>query len=622
MKKNILVLIPIALIVFIGVLLTYVLDSPPKRQEGLEPDPNKDFAWSDKTDFLLKFKGERVVYEFERRNPKDNPSMRVVYDPSNWLLTLAPQSDETARFAINEGPIETLTGTIGHDGLFRVDSYKGIQGEPREFWQTLFNILFFLPRNKKEIAEPGLREFEFPAAADHLITGKVRFCSAGQVVLNNETTEAIEVYIDLEVLTKAKRDKLTEFMAEGILYYLPRQKLLVAGEWEWATGFIDQIYILGGNWNYVLFYTNGFKPKDKVKDYATLSSNMRWGWIRDTNSAEWQINAFEMGARNKLFNMEESEEIFRSSILVDQDGDGAGEYGFLRELAKTASKLRSAGGYREWPVKVPDLKLLTSYGDVNERGYSTVDGYRFKLFLNSSKGLVSDDSQVQGNAADADFQEKPESFCIYAWPEEFGKTGRKGFFTNGGGKVWSTAKPPFNPSMEIPAPKSTALPGESEWQPEVKGKMFETKYQFVTYAGTPVESKAQEHLAKIAGYMNQLNFKHQDKMLGDDEYRRAVKLIRAFMKAKSDSVMTGEEARSLAMDLGSVYSSVLLRNVGTGLLALADTQALQNPMPKEKAEEFAVLRNELTAMKADPDASPEKSEDLVDRITDFLNRGW
>ncbi len=622
MKKALIILFPIALVILGGILALNAIQSQQQNQSNLEQDPNKDFNLKGKNAFNHKFKGDSIIYEFENRNPDDPRASKNIYDPSNWLLTFFPDKDGTAAFKITEGQVEALTGNVRQDGLFRVSSYKGVQGEPREFWQTLFNMFFFLPRSKEELDAPQFREFEFPSAGDHRIAGKVKFSSLGRKDLVGLKPLAIEVYIELEVLTRLKGDKLTEFVAEGVVYYLEDEEQIVAGEWEWATGFMDQIFVLGGGWNYVLFHTRGLKPREKVKDLVSLSANLQWGWIKDTTPDEWQINAFEMGVRNKLFHMGEEQEVFRSAAIVDQDGDGQGEYGLLREITHASSKLRSDGGFKDWPVKAPDLKLLTSYGDVNDKGFSMVDGYRYKIFLQSAGGLISDEPQVPGSAKDADAQESPGSYCIYAWPEKPGKTGRKVFFTNGGGKVWSTLKPPFDPDAGMPAPAGTALPEGMEWKAEEKGKMFDVKYVFVTQAGKPVEGRTQQLLEKVSGIQAQMNLLHQDKLLGPQDYYRAVKLSRSMLRARADGEMTLQEAESLALDYGDAYSRILIENVGESLLAWIESQTKDKPLPEAKAAEFAVLRKDLAAFKAALPCDPEKAEDVVDRIREFLSRGW
>jgi len=141
---------------------------------------------------------------------------------------------------------------------------------------------------------------------------------------------------------------------------------------------------------------------------------------------------------------------FRENALVDQDGDGVGEYGFIQELRGTAD-LRGRKGmktpeYFFFPDVVP-LELVD--------GIFQGSGYCFKLYLPGDAGAALSEEKGKplplANAEGIDLQEK--HFVLYAWPQRLGKTGNRAYAISEQGEVWKTqmdtAK--YEGSKSIPA---------------------------------------------------------------------------------------------------------------------------------------------------------------------------
>jgi hypothetical protein len=619
MKRFLLILFPLSILITVGFLLLAVLQSPgPRFTEG-ERDPNRGYEMRGKTAYLLKYEGDKIEYSFEGREADEHRSTQSVYDPSNWQLLLFPREGGEARFEVLEGELKVATGYLKSDGIFRVDSYRGGKGEI-EFWQTLFNMAFLLPRNTGDLTSQTDIEVEFPSLGQHRIIGKAGFRSLESRKLGGVDAEVLAVDVHLEILNKPTADRITEFFGEGVLYYDAARSRILAGEWEWASGLEDQIYLISSSYNYILFYLKGFRPKDTLRDYLTASTALAWDIRRMGTQKEWAIKVFESAARNMVFTMAEAQEAFKKHALVDQDADGKGEYGLLEEVSQNAARLRAAGGFREWPLKRPDIRLRDVYGRLNRDGYSTVDCYNYKLFLNSHKGLIWASGGKGGDARDADLQEKAGSFCIWAWPESHGTTGNKVFFADGSGKVWSTLTPPFDPATELPKPESTARPEGVEWAEEEKGKRVVRETELVTLRGEAITGEAKDRLKNIIRYQIDIHQYHLDRVLTAELYRKAGLANRALLKARCDGRLTVEEARDIEKGFGEVVFRTILAFCQRGLSEL-ETMVLDEVITDtEDQAEIKRLRTRFTALKALKAPAVEEAQDFYVAILNFVGR--
>jgi len=127
---------------------------------------------------------------------------------------------------------------------------------------------------------------------------------------------------------------------------------------------------------------------------------------------------------------------FKAAAVVDQDGDGIGEYGYFQELAGAAAPRTVAN---QIPTDVRLGEYVTQVlGRVSPQGIATKSGYCFKMFLPSASGPAGETSPLSaGKAEDADLQE--QAFICYAWPVTFESSGMRCFVVNQRGNVF-TAK--------------------------------------------------------------------------------------------------------------------------------------------------------------------------------------
>jgi len=134
-----------------------------------------------------------------------------------------------------------------------------------------------------------------------------------------------------------------------------------------------------------------------------------------------------------------SEAQFQGAIIVDQDFDGVGEYGFLQELAGSVS----ANVPRWVPGQIqanisPGEFISQILGVVDANGSGQKAGYYYHMYLpDGSGGTISENPGLYvGVPADANNQEN--RFICYAWPSVFNLTGKRCFVVNQTGQVFST----------------------------------------------------------------------------------------------------------------------------------------------------------------------------------------
>jgi hypothetical protein len=144
-----------------------------------------------------------------------------------------------------------------------------------------------------------------------------------------------------------------------------------------------------------------------------------------------RIHNDEAAAVATLREIARAQEIFRRAALVDQDGDGHGEFALLGDLAgKSTSRGRSVA----IDTPLPQLSLL-----LNAEGEADLCGYRIRLLMAGPKGSGVRENDA-GQPGKLDPKLAGDYWCAYAWPlrrDGFipAATGRRTFFINQSGEV-------------------------------------------------------------------------------------------------------------------------------------------------------------------------------------------
>lgn len=160
-----------------------------------------------------------------------------------------------------------------------------------------------------------------------------------------------------------------------------------------------------------------------------------------------RLNANESSAIATMKNIVSSQAQCQASGVIDENGNGAGEYGSFAELSGIANVRSAAAGAT---IRINPPVLSASFGTlstVNGRNVVTRSGYHFAMFLPVAGTATGVNESVQavagvggGFAAGTVGASESESmWCCYAWPSAYGNTGKRTFFVNQSGDVLATA---------------------------------------------------------------------------------------------------------------------------------------------------------------------------------------
>jgi len=142
-----------------------------------------------------------------------------------------------------------------------------------------------------------------------------------------------------------------------------------------------------------------------------------------------RLSANEAAAIATLRMLSSAEAQFESAGVVDQDGDGYGEYGFFGEMSGT----RPLRGIEPDLLCEPAV-LSQAFGELvpDGRGGAVVkrSGYYFQVWLPDARGGALSDREEAKDAKRAamDVDSCELRWCAYAWPIQSGNTGLRAFY--------------------------------------------------------------------------------------------------------------------------------------------------------------------------------------------------
>jgi type II secretory pathway pseudopilin PulG len=143
----------------------------------------------------------------------------------------------------------------------------------------------------------------------------------------------------------------------------------------------------------------------------------------------------EVAAIGALRSIMAAQEEFRMADIIDQDEDGAGEYGFFQELCGTIAP----PGYTS-PV-FPEF-FDPVFGVIDASGCASKTGYFFKIYLpgpNPAGPEAGENAAVSSATPNADaINQREKRWVCYAWPVDYDSTGRRTFVINQVGNVFAT----------------------------------------------------------------------------------------------------------------------------------------------------------------------------------------
>jgi len=153
-----------------------------------------------------------------------------------------------------------------------------------------------------------------------------------------------------------------------------------------------------------------------------------------------KLSANETGAISALRSLVPNQANFASAVCVDEDIDGEGEFGFFQELTGRLPVRDAAKGQRDAGEFCQQV-----FGDLNANSLASKGGYYYQMWLPNNATLtvngdfVSEAVGVVGpNIAAVGIDNAENFWMCYAWPINYGKTGKRVFQTDVGGSVYFT----------------------------------------------------------------------------------------------------------------------------------------------------------------------------------------
>lgn len=193
------------------------------------------------------------------------------------------------------------------------------------------------------------------------------------------------------------------------------------------------------------------------------------------------IEANERAAERVVDDFSSAQMHFRQATVVDQDGDGFGEYAFLDELAGIAPPRGSKGSLRAWRQFPRDFEPTAVPGVWERRGYL------FVVYLPSSLGRAITAPQRPGAAVAADGPFQRETAVLYAWPMESGGTGGKAYFATEGHCEWVTVMQKTRYSGLAQRPEPYAALSDSKGSYSIPGVMSYDTPVLANLNGVPAD---------------------------------------------------------------------------------------------------------------------------------------
>ncbi len=145
-----------------------------------------------------------------------------------------------------------------------------------------------------------------------------------------------------------------------------------------------------------------------------------------------RIQSNEKAVIANLGRIAKAQAMFRELAAVDTDADGSGEFGYLQELAGT-SPCRSSGRQADPTLLARDFGQTAS----KNGGVAEVSGYHFLVYLPVVEGPAQRERSPLPDEKDALADLQESRWVVYAWPVEYGRTGKRTFVVNQEGRVYA-----------------------------------------------------------------------------------------------------------------------------------------------------------------------------------------
>jgi prepilin-type N-terminal cleavage/methylation domain-containing protein len=175
-----------------------------------------------------------------------------------------------------------------------------------------------------------------------------------------------------------------------------------------------------------------------------------------------RIASYETAVVGTLHALMNAQSTFVTRCVVDQNGNGQGEYGFFTELCGT-----SVPRTKFVKLAVGDV-FSGAFGAIDANGVVTKAGYCFTIYLPTATGpaITEAGGLPAANAADASVQET--RWACYAWPISYAGTGYRCFVVNQQCEIYQAANQRsattgfYQGRAGIPPPGAALVPNGEE----------------------------------------------------------------------------------------------------------------------------------------------------------------
>lgn len=180
-----------------------------------------------------------------------------------------------------------------------------------------------------------------------------------------------------------------------------------------------------------------------------------------------RINANESAAIATLKNLFSAQSQVKTSVSIDVNQNGVGEFGFFQELSGFRNVKASSGGGSvadsEGLQTVTPPVLSGAFGSVDASGRLMRAGYLFQLQLPGANGVPLREAGLAAAYPGIDAVFSENFWACFAWPTSFGTTGKRAFFVNQSGDILQTdnSLQRYSGTTTVPAFSAVLLPASS-----------------------------------------------------------------------------------------------------------------------------------------------------------------
>lgn len=152
-----------------------------------------------------------------------------------------------------------------------------------------------------------------------------------------------------------------------------------------------------------------------------------------------RLRANEFAAIATLRNLSSAQAQLQAAGIIDVSANARGEYGYFAELSGAVGVRADEVGKARSERRVMPPVLSGAFGKIDAKGRVSRSGYHFRLFLPGVDAAPSGELSPGKPPAPVTAKHAEVHWCAFAWPIEYGVSGRRAFFVCETGDVYACA---------------------------------------------------------------------------------------------------------------------------------------------------------------------------------------